>query len=155
MANFQREGSISNTSVGREFEDKVENMLQKEGIDLQRNYKVLVGIGSYKKPHSFDLGSVSPPVVVECKSHTWTRGDNMPSGKIHIWICAMYYFHMTSSFYRKIFIVQKSLRKRNGESLLRYFIRIHRNLIPNDVELREFDVEKNTAEILSCGKTRR
>jgi hypothetical protein len=40
-----------------------------QGIKLEQNHCVHIGSGSVKKPHKFDLGSSSPPIIVECKSH--------------------------------------------------------------------------------------
>jgi hypothetical protein len=57
----------------------------KTDIVLTKNFSVPVGVSEAKKPHHFDLGSESPPVLVECKSHTWTEGGNMPSAKMTVW----------------------------------------------------------------------
>ncbi|MDZ4245919.1 MAG: hypothetical protein U1D67_02245, partial [Dehalococcoidia bacterium] len=91
--NFQRIGSVSNAHVGRDFELVAKKYFQQHGIMLVANYAVPVGVGSQKKNHQFDLGSAEPPVVVECKSHRWTTGGNIPSAKITVWNEAMYYFH--------------------------------------------------------------
>jgi hypothetical protein len=49
---------------------------------LGSNYYVPVGVATEKENGQFDLGSGEPPVLVECKSHRWTLGDNVPSAKI-------------------------------------------------------------------------
>jgi hypothetical protein len=53
--NFQRLGSISNTHVGREFEEAARLFF------------------------AVDLGSDDSPILVECKSFTWTSGGNSQS----------------------------------------------------------------------------
>ncbi len=139
MTNFQRRGATSNTHVGREFEEGAKVALAKYGLDLVSDHKVSVGIASRKKEHAFDLGSEDPKVIVECKAHTWTKGNNVPSAKIKNWVEAMFYFYMAPTSYRKIFLVEKSVRKTNNETLLAYFMRTHYHLIPTDVEFLELD----------------
>lgn len=139
MTNFQRKGAISNAHVGREFEKRARAILAEHGLNLDFNHKVAVGIASLKKEHAFDLGSEDPQVIVECKAQTWTEGDKVPSAKLHNWLVAMFYFYMASDTYRKIFFVEKSVRKTGGETLLSYFIRTHSHMIPPDVEFWELD----------------
>jgi hypothetical protein len=79
--NFQRVGAISNTHAGREFEEAARLFLAKTGLALQSGFSVPIG-GRIKKGHKFDLGSEEPPILVECKSYTWTAGGNSPSAKI-------------------------------------------------------------------------
>ena len=139
MSNFQREGSVSNAHVGRDFELLVQRLFADQGVHLEANHRVDCGLNITRKPHSFDLGSDDPKVIVECKSHTWTVGGNIPSAKITTWVEAMFYFHMAPSDYRKLFVVERSLRKGYEESLLGYFARTKEHLIPSDVELWELD----------------
>ena len=100
---FQRDGSISNSHVGRHFEDRARKALATCGLQLNPAHKVPCGLGTVRKNHSFDLGSEDPRVIVECKSHTWTSGGNVPSAKMKNWAEAMFYFHMAPRDYRKIF----------------------------------------------------
>src|SRR5690242_6943912 len=108
--NFQRLGALSNTHAGNDFEGAACEFFATQGITLTKNFSVPVGVGQTKKPHRFDLGSESPPVLVECKSHTWTQGGNMPSAKMTVWNEAMYYFHVAPPSYRKILFVLKHFR---------------------------------------------
>lgn len=147
MMNFQRAGSISNAHVGRDFEARAQAILAAHGIPLQANHKVLCGLGNNKKMHAFDLGSEDPPVIVECKSQTWTKGDVVPSAKMKNWAEAMFYFHMAPPTYRKIFFVEKSLRVRTGESLLAYFRRTQSHMIPPEVEFWELPRDSEEVEI--------
>src|SRR5882724_4272044 len=83
--NFQRVGSQSNAQVGREFEALAVAALAKRGINVAPGFSVHIGVSNLKKAHSFDLGSDNPPVIVECKSHRWTSGGNVPSAKVTVW----------------------------------------------------------------------
>ena len=139
MNNFQRDCALSNAHVGREFEALARTVLAKQGFDLDPNHKVAVGIDSEKKEHQFDLGSENPKVIVECKSHTWTEGNKVPSAKMTNWAEAMFYFHMAPNTYRKIFVVERSIRETTGETLLSYFMRTQFHLIPPRVEIWELD----------------
>ncbi len=94
--NFQRSGSVSNAHVGREFEAMAKKYFRREYPDhpeLQEEFAVDIGL-SNKKEKRFDLGAANPAILVECKSHTWTRGGNVPSAKIAVWNETMYYFHL-------------------------------------------------------------
>lgn len=139
MSNFQREGSISNSHVGRDFELRAQGVLAKRGLLLTLNHKVPCGLGNNRKDHAFDLGSENPKVIVECKSQTWTSSGNVPSAKMKNWAEAMFYFHMAPPEYRKIFFVERSVRLNREETLLGYFRRTQAHMIPFDVELWELD----------------
>jgi len=141
VTNFQREGATSNAHVGRDFEIPAMEFLNSEGLTLRQNFKVLVGVSAEKKSHAFDIGSDNPKTIVECKSHKWTKGNNVPSAKMTTWNEAMYYFAVAPADYRKIFFVLKDQRKSNGETLAEYYVRIYRHLIPTDVEILEYDVD--------------
>lgn len=139
MSNFQREGSTSNSHVGRAFEERARKVLAKHGLRLEADHKVPCGLGPVRKNHAFDLGAGNPRVIVECKSHTWTSGGNVPSTKTKNWAEAMFYVHMAPPNYRKIFVVERSVRPDRPESLLAYFLRTQAHMIPPDVEFRELD----------------
>jgi hypothetical protein len=148
MDNFQRVGSVSNAHVGREFERYAVEALASHGIHVVENYSVDVGVENTTKPHAFDLGSKEPPVLVECKSHRWTSGGNVPSAKLTVWNEAMYYFACSPSEYRKILFVLRDERKRTGETLAEYYARTYRHLIPPDVEIWEYDESRKVAVII-------
>ena len=149
VTNFQREGSVSNAHVGRDFELLAMNLLEKEGIKLEQNHIVSVGVEEKKKAHAFDLGSDNLRVIVECKSHKWTKGNNVPSAKMTVWNEAMYYFAVAPKDYRKILFVLRDQRSSNHETLAEYYIRTYQHLIPSDVEIWEYDAEMNKAKILN------
>lgn len=140
---FQRKGSKSNSHVGKDFEDRVKEFFEKRGLILTKGVSVPIGIRETKK-HSFDLGCDKEKVLVECKSHKWTEGDNVPSAKVTTWNQAMFFFYVTPGFYRKIFVALKD-RNRKGETLAEYYIRTNRHLVPTDVEIWEYDEYKSSA----------
>ncbi len=137
--NFQRDGSVSNSHVGRDFDNHARKVLARCGLWLMPDHKVPCGLGKVRKDHSFDLGSEDPKIIVECKSHTWTSGGNVPSAKMKNWAEAMFYFHMAPRGYRKIFCVERSVRHGQGESLVSYFLRTQAHMVPEDVEFWELD----------------
>ena len=135
-----------NPRTGATFEEAVRAFFGKRGLSLVPSIQVPVGVGAIKKLHKFDLGSESPPVVVECKCHVWTEGGNAPSAKLSVWNEAMYYFFCAPSGYRKIFVVQRTLRK--GQSLAEHYLSRYRHLVPSDVEFWEFDPATGSGRVL-------
>jgi hypothetical protein len=105
-----------------------------------------VGIGTEKKHHRFDLGCSEQKILVECKSHRWTTGNNVPSAKITIWNEAMYYFHTAPIDYRKIMFILKDVNNKSGETLAEYYLRRYSHLIPTGVEFWEYDEVAALAE---------
>jgi hypothetical protein len=112
---------------------------------LQSGYPVLLGAGSTEKSHRFDLGSEDPPVLIECKSHTWTESDNKPSAKIAACNLAMYYFYLAPTRYRKVLFMLRSDYPRRSETLAEYYVRNHAHLIPPSVSIIEYDAWPETA----------
>lgn len=143
----QRKGSESNSQVGRDFENKTRVFFQAYGIQLEQGISLDIGINS-KKPHKFDLVDERAKVIVECKSHKWTEGNNVPSAKITVWNEAMYYFYSAPKNYRKIFFVLKDFSVKKQETLAQYYIRTYKHLIPSDVEIWEYDEIRRKAEQL-------
>ncbi len=148
MANFQRKNSTSNAHIGKEFEIAAANIFSSKGYKLHSNYALSIGIEDNKKDHSFDLGSLTPKIIVECKSHKWTSGNNVPSAKMTVWNETMYYFAISSSEYRKILFVLRDERSSNKMTLAEYYLRTYAHLIPSDVEIWEYDEGKKDVVIL-------
>lgn len=142
---FQRLGSTSNAQVGNDFELLAQRFFGNRGIELERNHVVEVGIGTLKKSHAFDLGCSSRKWLVECKSHRWTTGHNIPSAKLTVWNEAMYYFYAAPAGYKKVLFVLRDLRRGSGESLACYYLRTYGHLIPGGVELWEYDESTHVA----------
>jgi hypothetical protein len=134
----QRVGSVSNAHVGSDFELAAQEYFRKQGIELQRDYPVELGLLT-RKIRLFDLGTQTPPVLVECKSHKWTAGGSVPSAKMTVWNEAMYYFYLAPAVYRKVLFVLHDRRPKGGETLLSYYKRTYAHLIPDGVEFLEWD----------------
>ncbi|SPD72151.1 conserved hypothetical protein [uncultured Desulfobacterium sp.] len=135
---FQRKGSESNAHVGRDFEAKIQTYFEKQGLSLSYGVTVPIGVTG-KKPHSFDLGSKDGKILVECKAHRWTEGGNVPSAKLTVWNEAMFFFHTAPSGYRKLLVVLHDFSSRRNETLGEYYVRTYSHLIPEDVEVWEYD----------------
>jgi len=142
---FQRFGSESNAQVGSDFEKAAKSCFEELGLHLHSSHKLLIGVGQAKKCHSFDLGCSEKKVIVECKSHRWTTGSNIPSAKLTVWNEAMYYFHLAPSEYRKIMFVLRDVCARRELSLGYYYLKNYAHLVPPDVEFWEFDEDTKAA----------
>lgn len=136
---FQRLALMSNSQEWRDFELVAKDFFSKQGVDLQHGHKVLVGVNEKKKYHSFDLGCATKKWIVECKSHRWTSGNNVPSAKMSVWNEAMYYFLAAPQEYKKVMFVLRDVSKSRSETLLQYYLRTYSHLIPPGVEFWEYD----------------
>jgi len=139
VTSFQRVDSISNAHVGSDFEESARGTLASQGFHLDRSFALPIGIGEKKKAHRFDLGSASPEIVVECKSHKWTASGNVPSAKMTVWNEAMYYFALAPKSYRKILFVLRDYSPKKQETLAQYYVRTYDHLVPDEVEIWEHD----------------
>lgn len=137
--NFQRVGSVSNAHVGRDFEAIAREYFRQSGIMLESDFAVPLGVATARKDRKFDLGASKPPVLVECKSHRWTSGGNIPSAKITVWNESMYYFHIAPPEFRKVLFVLRDFSEKRQESLATYYVRNYGHLVPSDVEILEYD----------------
>jgi len=150
--NSQRIGSKSNAHVGKEFERTSKKyFLKKENIELKENFSIDIGILNIKKEHRFDLGisdSVTK-ILVECKSHKWTEGKNVPSAKLTNWNEAMYYFSLSPNNFKKIFFILKDYSEKRKETLGTYYLRRYSHLIPLGVKFYEYNEKNNKVEILN------
>ncbi len=143
MNNNQRRGATSNTRVGEEFENQIQDYFRrKKKINLEKKLKLKIGISKNKKEHSFDLGNKDKKIIIECKSHKWTEGNNVPSAKMTVWNEAMYLFSLVNSDYEKYFVVLKDYSNKRQKTLGEYYLERYGHLIPEDVEIYEYD-EKN------------
>lgn len=135
----QRKGGVSNAHVGAEFEKVAMEYFANKNILLVKNYPLKLGIAGIKKQHCFDLGSDTPQIIIECKSHKWTAGGKVPSAKMTTWNEAMLYFLLAPKEYRMIFFTLHDKRNGKGETLVSYYQRTYSHLIPNNVEFVEYD----------------
>ncbi|MEK5230304.1 hypothetical protein MHB42_00700 [Lysinibacillus sp. FSL K6-0232] len=150
MNNFQRVGSISNAHIGRDFEEAAYVYFTAQGYSIIKDVALPIGL-ERKKNHRFDLGApagAEDKIIIECKSHRWTSGDNVPSAKLTVWNEAMYYFHLAPPEYRKIFFILRDYSNKRNETLGEYYIRTYGHLIPSDVEIMEYDEELQTVRVL-------
>ena len=145
---FQRIGSKSNADVGREFESAASKFFLNKDIQLSSNVKVAVGVANLKKEHAFDHGCIEQQIIIECKAHKWTTGGNVPSAKLTVWNEAMYYFFTAPTGFRKIMFVLRDFSAKRNVTLAEYYIRNYKHLIPNDVELWEYDENTKCASQL-------
>lgn len=63
----------------------------------------------------------------------------MPSAKITVWTEAMYFFYLAPREYRKVMFVLRDFNEKRGETLAEYYVRNFSHLIPDDVEVLEYD----------------
>ena len=136
-------GNSDNPRKGSEFEKSAMKYFKSKNIDLQNSFSIPVGFSKIKKDHKFDLGSANPPILVECKFHSWTESDNSPRAKLSVWNEAMLYFIAAPKNYRKILFVLKSMS--NNISLASHYINRYGHLIPNGVEILEYDPNNSSA----------
>jgi hypothetical protein len=141
--NFQRVGARSNSHVGREFEAAAHLYFRRTGVELTPNFSVPVGF-EVKKSHRFDLGSETPPILVECKAYTWTETGGSPSAKLYGLNEVMLVFSASPSHYRRILFVLKHMRKE--VSLASYYIKRFGHLIGPNVEIWEMDLDTKLAD---------
>lgn len=139
VTNFQRVGAVSNAHAGRDFENDVRSYwLESTGVQLQKNFPVQIGY-TKKRVHKLDLGGDDPPILIECKSYTWTTGGNSPSAKIRSINEVMLLFSLAPPHYRKLLFLLKHMR---GEtSLASHYVQSQGHLIGPGIEIWELDPE--------------
>jgi len=154
MNNFQRENSISNAHVGRDFENIAFYYFKVNNITLNKGVSLPIGVNEIKKHHEFDLGNANDEnkIIIECKSHKWTSSENVPSAKMTVWNEAMYYFLLAPQEYRKIFFILKDYSEKRKETLGEYYVRVYQHMIPEDVEIMEYDFEYDLVRTLCIGE---
>lgn len=57
----------------------------------------------------------------------------------------MYYFCAAPLDYKKVLFVLRDLRRGSGESLATYYLRTYEHLVPEGVEIWEYDESKHVA----------
>ena len=73
--------------------------------------------------HKFDIVSIDREIVIECKSHTWTKGGNYPSAKVADALVAAEHLKGHSAK-RKLLVFQDDTMR--GKSLVETFMRRNR-----------------------------
>lgn len=135
-----------NPRTGSDFEASVQAFFALRGLMLHRDFLQPVGMGDEKRMRSFDLGSLSPPLLLECKCHTWTIGAHSPSAKLSVWNEAMLYFAAAPSQFQKILLVKRNLR--GNLSLADHYVARFGHLIPKGVSIIEYDNVFNKARVV-------
>lgn len=138
-------GNKENPKNGADFEKRAQEYFKRQNIELEKNIEIEIGAGEIKGLHKYDLGSRESSILVECKRHTWTGTGNSPSAKLSVWNEAMYYFLLAPSNYRKILFVLKSSHPQRVETLAQHYIKRYKHLVPTDVEILEYDIDKSRA----------
>ena len=120
--------------------------LEQRGLSVVRQQPIPIVYESVTFDEGFraDL-VVENKVIVECKSHKWTEGDNVPSAKLTVWNEAMLYFIAAPVEYRKIMVVLKDYSPKRQETLAQHYLRTYSHLIPKGVELWEYDEQQSNA----------
>ncbi|WP_336518164.1 hypothetical protein [Pollutibacter soli] len=133
---------------GLNFEEIAKTVISSQkGLKLLKDVVVEVGVSKNKKKHKFDLGNIDEKILVECKHHAWTSVGNSPSAKMTIWNEAMLYFMLTPKDYTNILFVKKSICDNRRETLADYYFRTYRHLIPENVEIWEYDIDAKELKI--------
>ena len=140
--------------IGKKFENAVLSFFAqtKEKFKLRPTKEPFsIGMpGKQMKGHKFDLIDPVNSVLVECKSHTWTKSGNKPVAKLATWNEAMLIFCAVPPLpeYRKIFCVRHDYSTKHKKTLAAYYLENYAHLIPKDVEIWEVDQEKESGERL-------
>ena len=124
---------------GVDFADLVGTFLIRSGFGVQPEFEVEVGWNS-KRKHKFDWGNRD--TLVECKAYDWTASNNSPSAKLSIANESILYFLAAPSGIRKMLFMSATSKvgKRNPATLAETYVRRFGHLIPNDVEVYEFNL---------------
>ncbi len=143
-------GNSDNPATGAKFEDAVQLFFRQRNLLLEKDHSVDVGVGNLKKGRKFDLGSSTPPTLVECKCHIWTEGGNAPSAKLSVWNESMLYFLAAPQRYRKILAVLAHTRQ--GQSLADHWVSRFQHLVPMGVEIWEVGSDGLSGRLVFTGR---
>ena len=124
-----------NPGRGARFETLVQRFFARHRLPLQLHYSIPIGFDGKRRHYRFDLGSERPPVIVECKRHTWQAKDTVPAAKLAAWKEACLYFVAAPCRYRRLLVVLRDLRW--GQSLAEYFLQHYGHMVPRNVEIWE------------------
>ena len=64
----------------------------------------------------------------------------------------MYYFLLAPTGFRKVLFVLRDFNLRRGESLAEYYVRNNSHLIPDDVEILEYDSSVRMVTVLHMAR---
>ena len=149
MTNHQRVGITSNALAGKNFEIVSKTYLEQTlNTFLSKGFALNLCISNARQPksHKFDLGN--DQFLIECKSHRWTSSGNVPSAKITVWNEAMFYFSLAPREIKKILFVETHHNQKRNKSLAQYYVDTFSHLIPDNVEIWEYDTELGTHKVI-------
>jgi len=113
----------------RQFEERVGNYFG-ERLDCEfkeRRQKV-----GPEQEHKFDLVSADGEIVIECKSYTWTNGQNIPSAKVSTANEALFFLSRVNAE-RKMLVMQDDFNHK-GQSLVNKYVEWYGGLM-DDTEV--------------------
>ena len=138
------------TAWGNDFQQKVMNWFTNQyDQEFKPEPEIKIGVPKApKKKHKFDIANEDHSIVIECKRYTWTKTGNVPSAKIRSLNEAMFFLYLLPKSCRKVLAISRSTHPAQTETLAEYYVRTNAHLI-GDVEVMEFDTEKNTMRSLN------
>ena len=136
--------NCDNPRHGNAFEKMIRAFWRKTfNIELLSPFSLSISAGDYNGTHRYDLGDESNKILIECKCHSWTIIGNSPSAKMSVWNEAMYYFYLAPAEYRKILFVKYAVHDKI--SLGEYYLKRYSHLVPNKVEIWEYNLQQKIA----------
>lgn len=113
-----------------------------QGIKLTNRLAVELGVGPVKKSRNFNLGSDPLSMLVFCRANRWGQGKKkgIPSKMTGINAC-MYLFLLAGPGYRKVMFMLRDYDEDKNRTIAEYYIDTYMHLIPEDVEIWEYDPE--------------
>lgn len=108
----------------RDFEKHAKAFFQKElNVEFLEHMPLPLSSGGH---HKFDLTSPDETIVIECKSHTWTKSGRYPSAKVSDVQRSIELLHKCTAK-RKIIVFQDDFH--DSASLVEVFVRRNRALL--------------------------
>ncbi|TES93511.1 MAG: hypothetical protein E3J87_02140 [Candidatus Cloacimonadota bacterium] len=119
---------------GKAFELKVSEALKKK---YKKSFsEKAIEIGHSPKKHKFDLVSEDEKIFVECKSLSWTKTDNVPSGKIStINEAVLFLANIKKRQIKRIIVLRKDWSRKKKTSLSHYYVDHYSHLLKGIIVL--------------------
>lgn len=138
MKNNKLKKQKSTVFKGTKFEKFVKKIFEEYfSIELYGPEPKL--IGKPGKNHKFDLVS-NKKFIIECKNYDYTKYNNIPSAKIATLNEAVLFFKLLGNGYKKIIVMKKSSRLKNGKTLAEYYYDLY-YFVLDGIEL--FEISKD------------
>src|SRR2546426_267068 len=118
----------SNRETGDVFQRLARSILSKStGILFE--LEVPLSVGRPPRDHKFDFASADRHIVGESKCLVWTESDNAPAAKIDTLKAALHSLHELPDGTKTFIVMKRHCRRKNGEPLADYFVRLNPNLL--------------------------